>query len=204
MWRVAARCLVAAACLSLAACLPSLPGLVSPTPLSSVQPVELSPSAQPASRLSPSPSAQAPSATPVSTYTPTYTPIPTLTATGAGAVTTTATATAVSPSPTQLTASATAGESISLDKLPRDTVYKHVGVENRSRSQMDISLHCTTIHGLQTVLEYSNVKRLSLQAPEGDYVYVVYVGGRQIVGSFSLLHVPSVTITVYSDRVTIH
>jgi hypothetical protein len=104
----------------------------------------------------------------------------------------------------QPTETATILVSVSLDKLPPGTVYKRVRIENRSRTQMDISLHCTTIQGLQTVLEYENVKNLAIEAPEGKYVYVVYVGGRQFVGAFSLLDMPNATITVYADRVAIH
>jgi hypothetical protein len=106
--------------------------------------------------------------------------------------------------PIEPTATATVPELISLDKLPPGTIYKRVRIENRSRSQMDISLHCTTLKGLQTVLEYENVKNLSVEAPDGNYIFVVYAGGRQMTGGFSLLTVPSLTITVYADRVAVH
>jgi hypothetical protein len=106
--------------------------------------------------------------------------------------------------PIEPTPTATVPELISLDKLPPGTIYKRVRIENRSRSQMDISLHCTTLKGLQTVLEYENVKNLSVEAPDGNYIFVVYAGGRQMTGGFSLLTVPSLTITVYADRVAVH
>ncbi len=54
------------------------------------------------------------------------------------------------------------------------------------------------------MLEYENVRNLTVQAPEGSYVYVVYVGGRRMIGDFSLLHVPGATLTVYKDRVALH
>ena len=68
---------------------------------------------------------------------------------------------------------------------------------------MDISLHCTTRSGQQAVLEYGNVRNITIDAPVGDYVYVVYVGGRKIVGSFSLRRLPDATITVYADHVSV-
>lgn len=146
----------------------------------------------------------APTETP--TALPSFTPIPTLTPTRnttaavspAAGATTTAVASTVSAS-----ATVAVDEPISIDKLPKDTVYKRVRIENATRSQMDISLHCTTPQGLHTILEYEGVKHLTVEAPDGDYVYVVYVGGRQIVGSFSLRHVPGVLLTVYSDHVTV-
>ncbi len=200
MWRVAARCIVLACGLSLAACLPNLPGILASTPVPSTQSVEVSPTSQATSTLTSSLTA-----TPVPTYlantSGTFTAIPTFTPTGNPGTAVTATGTAPTTEPTE---TATVLEPVSLDKLPPSTVYKRVRIENQSRSQMDISLHCTTVKGLQTVLEYENVKNISIQAPDGNYIYVVYAGGRQMTGSFSLLTVPSLIITVYKDRVAVH
>lgn len=153
----------------------------------------------------------APTNTP--TAAPSFTPIPSLTPTAA-LETAAVTGAAATGSPVALgtagptgtlpaTGTATLVVPISIDKLPRDTVYKRVRIDNESKAQMDISLHCTTQQGLHTILEYTNVRNLTIEAPEGDYVYVVYVGGRQIVGSFSLRHVTSVYLTVYKDHVTV-
>ncbi len=198
MWKFAARCIAFAVILSLAACLPSFPGALAPTPLPTSI-VELTPSGHPTA-------AQAAYASPASTAAVprTFTPIPTLTAATGLTLTATSTSPGATALPTQPTSTATATESISLDKLPPGTVYKPVHIQNRAHSQMDISLQCTTIHGLHTILEYENVRNLTVQAPEGDYIYVIYVGGRQMSGSFSLLRAPSATITVYADRVAIH
>jgi hypothetical protein len=202
MWRVAARCIVLAVGFSLAACLPNLRGVLAPTALptssaeaaASVQPTAVQP--------------ETAGPVPLQTFTPvvalTFTPIPTLTATTGAALTPTSTSPGATASPPQPLSTATPAESISLDKLPPGTIYKPVRIQNQTHSQMDISLQCTTIHGLHTVLEYENVRNLTAQAPEGDYIYVVYVGGRPMSGSFSLLRVASVTITVYADKVTIH
>jgi hypothetical protein len=208
LWRNAARCLVLAAGAFLAACAPGFPSLPA-----------LAPIATPASPLPLSTATAAATSTPViaptssPTATLTFTPIPSLTPTavvetaltpGAGATGSPAASfTPVVLGTLQATGTATLVEPISLDKLPPDTVYKRVRIDNESRAQMDISLHCTTHQGLHTILEYTNVRNLTIEAPEGDYVYVVYVGGRQIVGTFSLRHVPSVYITVYKDHVTV-
>lgn len=39
--------------------------------------------------------------------------------------------------------------------------------------------------------------------PQGNYVYVVYVGGRQIIGSFSFFIAQKLIISIYQDRVVI-
>ena len=202
MRRATAYCLVLVCGLSLASCVPNLPALLPPTPIPSTQLVDSSPTAQATPGITSSPTATLAPANPVSTAIP-FTAIPTFTPTGSppplAPVTDTGTPPTMEP-----TSTATVLESISLDKLPPGTLYKRVRIRNRSHSQMNISLHCTTLQGLQTVLEYANVRNLSIQAPDGNYIYVVYAGGRQMSGSFSLLSVPSVTITVYADTVTVH
>ncbi|MGZ6316926.1 MAG: hypothetical protein ACXWNQ_06670 [Anaerolineales bacterium] len=203
MRRVAARFIVLVFGLSMAACLPrlQLPALVPATPSPSTPSIQLSATPQVTLTLAPSSTA---TSTPTSTA---FTPIPPLTPTGTPStpldLTTTITATGT-PSTLEPSVTSTFAESISLDKLPKDTVYKPVRIHNATRAQMDISLHCTTHKGLQTVLEYDSVRNLSIQAPDGDYIYVVYVGGRMMSGSFSLLGSPNLTITVYADRVTVH
>ena len=200
MWRVAARWIVFGLGLSLSACLPNLPGLVRPASPSAVKSLASSPASQGTFSATSLPTASASPMHLVNSGT-SFTAIPSFTATLAPGSTVAITDT---PSAIALPVTATMLDSISLDKLPESTVYKRVRIQNQSRSQMDISLHCTTVKGLQTVLEYNNVRNLSIQAPDGDYIYVIYVGGRQMTGGFTLLTVPSLTITVYSDRVAIH
>jgi hypothetical protein len=200
MWKVAARSIVLASGLWLAACLPNLPSFVSPAAVNVTASVETTPTIavlvteMPTMSLVPAPTILVSAAG-------AFTAIPTFTSTNGAEA---SAVSSITPAPSVPSATATILESVSLDKLPPGTVYKSVRIENRSRSQMDISLHCTTLRGLQTVLEYGGVKNLTVQAPEGRYVYVVYVGGRQLVGSFELLAAPSLTITVYADRVAIH
>jgi hypothetical protein len=181
--------------------LPTLPALAPVAPTASTAPL---PTATPAASntpvIAPSNTATAlPAFTPIPSFTPTSLPETAGSPTGSPVPLGTVTL-ATSP---EAAATATLVEPISLDKLPSDTVYKRVRIDNESHAQMDISLHCTTHQGLHTILEYTNVRNLTIEAPEGDYVYVVYVGGRQIVGSFSLRHVTSAYITVYKDHVTV-
>ncbi len=196
MWRTAARWLTMACGLSLAACLPSIQG-----PPSSLLPVaSVSQAAQPEAAL-PSSTAATIRPTELLAAGPTFTPIATFTATALDIALSATPGDTRTPMPTE---TATALVSISLDKLPPGTVYKNVRIDNQSRAQTDISLHCTTVQGLQTVLEYNNVRHLTIRAPEGDYVVVVYTGGRPMVARFSLIRLPGVTITIYADRLAIH
>ncbi|HEX2697645.1 MAG TPA: hypothetical protein VHM28_08045 [Anaerolineales bacterium] len=135
---------------------------------------------------------------PSSTFTPIFSPTSTSeTATATQAITGT-----VAAGTTQATA--TLGQPISIDTLPPNTVYNTIHVQNKSGTQVDISLHCTTRRGLQTILEYNSIKNIFIKAPEGDYVYVIYVGGRRLIGSFSFINTGTLTLIVYRDRVAIH
>jgi hypothetical protein len=141
--------------------------------------------------------------TAIPSLTPSATPITSLTASTALTGSSTGIVTPVTPTVTQPIGTSLPFASFGLDKLPRGTVYKEVRILNRSHAQMDISLHCTTREGIEAILEYGDVRNITIKAPEGRYVYVVYVGGRKIEGSFSLLHATSAVITVYKDHVTV-
>ncbi len=194
MRRVAPHFMLIACGFSLVACAPNLPALqffatASPVP-SLVSRTTSTPAATPASAVATSLGSTA-TFTPIATFTPTVGATSGVTQT-------------LAPASTPATETAIPVESVSLDKLPPGTVYRHVRIEDRAHLPMDISLHCTTIHGLHTVIEYNNVRSITVQAPEGNYVYVFYVGGHRMMGSFSLLDAGSVTLTVYKDRVAIH
>jgi hypothetical protein len=95
-------------------------------------------------------------------------------------------------------------ESVSLGKLPPNPIYKPVHIQNGSGKQVDITLDCTTNKGRQIILEYNNVKNLFTDIPEGNYVYVIFVGGRQLTGGFSFMTAPKLFITIYQERVAVH
>jgi hypothetical protein len=135
-----------------------------------------------------------------------FTPIPSFTSAVEPAIEVPLIVTAIPISVTGIFISDTATpiESVGIDKLPSNTIYKPVHIQNISGKQVDITLHCTTNKGLQTILEYKNVKNLFTDLPEGDYVYVIFVGGRQLVGSFSFMTAAKLFITIHKDRVAIH
>ena len=44
---------------------------------------------------------------------------------------------------------------------------------------------------------------MKVSAPAGKYSFVVWAGGRQLLGTFGLDNQEDITITIYKDRVTI-
>jgi len=105
---------------------------------------------------------------------------------------------------TVITPATTLTGSVPNEKLPSNTIYKQAHIRNISGKPVDVTLICTTFKGLQTVLEYKNVKNLFTNLPEGNYEYVIFVGGRQLSGGFSFISAPKLFMTIYKDRIAIH
>jgi len=81
--------------------------------------------------------------------------------------------------------------------------YTEVTLVNVSKREAYISLQTRVEPWGQTVLEYPVQKwARQIQAPIGDYAYVVWVGGKQIVGYFHLGVTPLI-ITIYKDKVEV-
>jgi hypothetical protein len=142
------------------------------------------------------------------TDAPSSTPIPNLT-------TTPATATAGTELPVYTTS---ATESASLPGVPTLTptlgILKYgtlppavpsakITIYNKSKAQAYISLQNHPPQKTQAVLEYPVDKQVKVSAPLGYYLYVVWVGGRKIVGEFILNKNDDLTIKIYKDRVEI-
>ncbi len=141
--------------------------------------------------------------------TGTFTPIPhpsQVAETPAPSASTTATLTATGGTARTLTPGGPSATSqpFSIDTLPANTRYGTFRLENRSKTGVSVSFHCTTRQGYQTVLEYDVYRTTIVEAPLGDYVYVVYIGGHKYVGSFSYGQPSPLTITFYRDKVVIH
>jgi len=87
--------------------------------------------------------------------------------------------------------------------MPPLVPYNEVTLRNVSKREAYISLQTVVEPWGQTVLEYP-VKQWATQikAPIGDYTYVVWVGGKQIVGYFHLGKTP-LRITIYKDKVDV-
>ena len=86
---------------------------------------------------------------------------------------------------------------------PPRVPYTDVTLHNVSKREAYISLQTRVEPWGQTVLEYPVPKwPKTIKAPIGDYAYVVWVGGKQIVGYFRLGKTP-LSITIYKDKVEI-
>jgi hypothetical protein len=86
---------------------------------------------------------------------------------------------------------------------PPSIPYGKIWLRNKAKADAYISMQCTTIAGYNTILEYPVGGPIRVSAPAGKYSYVVWVGGRQILGTFGLDRQEEISITIYKDKVTI-
>ena len=146
---------------------------------------------------------------PATTLTSTFTPIASGTLTArtpslpAGASLTSATVTHTAGTPPPASPTVTSGP-ITIDTLPANTPYGTIRLENRSKTGVSLSLHCTTLRGYRTILEYDVYRTTIIEAPLGDYVYVVYIGGHKFVGTFTYGQPSTLVVTFYRDKVVVH
>jgi hypothetical protein len=157
----------------------------------------------------PSPTLEAPTETP----TPVLPSPPTATATVVPATPTeTQTPDIGTGTPGTATATATSGGTvdpasgpIEIDKLPPGTDYGKITLQNKSKTEVYVSLQCTTFRGYQSIMEQFVTRGSStIKAPLGNYVYVAYVGGKKKVGSFVLKNPDHLTITFTRSEINIH
>ncbi len=87
--------------------------------------------------------------------------------------------------------------------MPPNLPSGYITMVNESRAEVYVSLQCTTKDGYVTIIEYPVGRRVETDAPSGEYVYVVWVGGNKLVGEFVLGTDQSLTMTIYKDRVGI-
>jgi hypothetical protein len=145
-----------------------------------------------------------PSATPVVNAN-TDTPIPNLTTTPA-----TATSGPVNPAvtstptlvPGQVTASPTNGIMTYGTLPPANRPYVGATLINKSQREAYISLQVVTDQGY-TIIEYPVKTVVKVKIPTGDYTYVAWVGGRQMIGYFKVGKGNDVTITIFKDKIVI-
>jgi hypothetical protein len=211
-----------AAAFLLSACIPGLPQLQPPSeaPVVDLQATEVvmaethaaetlnalpTPTLEPATD-TPEPTAtntEAPTAT--ESATETLTPDPNITVTETGtAFTTTVTVTGTLPTATQSVATAT--ETLYprfFGTLPPAIPYGKVGLVNKSKVEVYISLQCTTVDGYKTIIEYPVAGRFKVSAPAGKYTYVAWVGGREFQGAFGLGKGDEVEILIEKDKITV-
>lgn len=134
----------------------------------------------------------------------TFTAIPSLTPSTLPANTTTLSVTSITGSPTVTITGTPSSGPFAIDTLPPGTDYGSIRLENKSNRKADVTLYCTTRQGYQTILDYSSVRSMTINAPQGNYSYLVYVNGVKLSGGFSFLANQKLTLTIYRDKVVIH
>lgn len=87
--------------------------------------------------------------------------------------------------------------------LPPAVPSADITLVNKSNAQAYISLQNYPKDKEVAILEYPVEKLVKVKAPLGYYLYVVWVGGRKIVGEFVLHENDDLKITIYKDRVTV-
>lgn len=87
--------------------------------------------------------------------------------------------------------------------LPPAVPFNSITLWNRSKAQAYISLQVTTIEGYYTIIEYPVKGQVRIKAPLGSYVYVAWVGGNKMIGTFRLTSTDSLVITLFKDKVVI-
>ncbi|HXF84320.1 MAG TPA: hypothetical protein VNK49_02945 [Anaerolineales bacterium] len=87
--------------------------------------------------------------------------------------------------------------------LPPAVPFTKVTLINKSKAEAYISLQNYSGES-PIIIEYPVEKQVTIQAPLGRYIFVVWVGGRKLSGSFSLHRDQDLIITIYRDRVTLN
>jgi hypothetical protein len=87
--------------------------------------------------------------------------------------------------------------------LPPNLPSGKITLVNRSKKEVYVSLQCTTQAGFVTIIEYPVPSTVKTNAPAGKYIYVVWVGGNKLTGSFGLGIRDDLVITIYKDRIGI-
>lgn len=134
---------------------------------------------------------------PTMTETP-VTPTATLTLTGAPVILTPIVITPITVTTTQTLHPRFFGT------LPPAIPSAKVFLINKSKSEVYVSLQCTTIDGYKTILEYPVNGKMKISAPVGRYFYVAWVGGKKFTGSFNLGKQDEASIVFEKNRVTVH
>lgn len=162
------------------------------------------------------------SATPIPQPTDTPSQQPTLTFTATAAANSPAPATAVtfvgmvivtegtvtnptvtSVKPTGTVTPAATAQVLIHGTMPPAVPYGQITLLNMSKADAYISLQCTTLGGQETIMEYPVKGNIRENSPAGNYLYVLWVGGKKIVGTFHLDRSQELQLTIYKDEVRI-
>ena len=86
---------------------------------------------------------------------------------------------------------------------PPALAFGSITLINKSKADVYISLQCTTKDGYTTIIEYPVKTSIEVNAPAGKYLYVAWVGGKQMVGNFGLDKHQQLSIKIYKDHLEI-
>ncbi|HSM72723.1 MAG TPA: hypothetical protein VK851_14350 [Anaerolineales bacterium] len=201
---------ITSACLPVAPPVDSAPQVDSQATIDSI--VKTAAAQTLAAQPSPSPTTVPITDTATPTETPTHMTVTTTDTPAPNLTTTPATATAGTQN---LTASATLPSSsgnptltptlgiLKYGTLPPAVPSADITLINKSNAQAYISLQNYPKNREVAIIEYPVEKQVKIKAPLGYYLYVVWVGGRKIVGEFVLHGNDDLKITIYKDRVTV-
>ena len=85
--------------------------------------------------------------------------------------------------------------------LPPAVPSSQVTLINKSKAQAYISLQLCDTEAKGAILEYPVQGTVKIKAPLGNYIYVVWVGGKQLTGT--LKNNDGLKITIYKDKVVV-
>ncbi len=87
--------------------------------------------------------------------------------------------------------------------MPPYLPFGQITLINKSKAEVYISLQCTTKDGFVSIYETPVSGTTKVKVPAGKYTYVAWVGGRQIVGKFSLGNDGNLKIKIFKDHLEI-
>ena len=164
----------------------------------------------------PSPTTAPPTltASPTETVPPTDVTVTLATTSVPNLTTTPATATSGTEISSDITITATIGSAgeitltptlgvLTYGTLPPAVPSGPVTLVNKSKAQAYISLQLCDTEAKGAILEYPVQSVLNIDAPIGNYNYVVWVGGKQLLGTLKVTNDDSLKITIYKDKVVI-
>lgn len=153
---------------------------------------------------------------PNATHTETLTPDPNATATETGTPGTATASATVTFTPSATPTGTLPTATVSITPSPTETLYARfygtlypslpsgrIRLTNKSKVEVYVSLHCNTIDGYTTILEYPVIGKMRVDAPAGSYSYVAWVGGRSFNGWFKLGKGNLVEIVFEKNKVSV-
>ena len=102
--------------------------------------------------------------------------------------------------PSSATPSPTLGV-LTYGTLPPAVPYNTIRMLNKSKAEAYISLQQQD--GAEAILEYPVKGQMSVDIPLGQYIYVAWVGGKKMTGSFNIGQFDTVYIFLYKDRIVV-